>query len=198
MAYFYNNQEILTPYAINDMRIQFVNESLSLKREITTLAAQRFDLTFSVKPSHDGTAMAVAHMANFDNVETMVMPQAIGADEKLTLTGTATVKTAGSAGSNNVEIATSSGFGVIPAGYFIKFSNHSKIYLTTADVDLSDATNKSLNIYPRLLKSVPVNSTIQTGNDAIYTYKRDLIGRGVTFVGGVLSNPGSIKLIEEV
>lgn len=202
MEYFYKNQKIATPLTIKDTRKQYINESLNLKREVVTLSGQRFDLSFSLEPSHNPAAVMLSMTADFDKVETMVFPQPSGVEDDRTYSGTLNVQVAAGAGSDTVTVRSQSGHGSnkkIPAGYFIKFSGHSKVYLVTQELILNNTTNKTLNIYPRLSKEVPVNNKVLMGGDVIYTYKKDVgTQRGMSFVNGAISNAGLVSLIENI
>ena len=202
MAYYYKGQEILTPYNIFDNRTVFQNQSLNLQRTTTFLPGQRFDLNFLVKPSHDPSQIMLAHISGFHKVDTMIMPQALGMEEKRTFKGSVVAASNAVAGADVVSIVATSGDGVgniIPAGYFVTFAGHPKLYMVVEDVELNDTTNKSLKIYPRLNSDVAASENVNLGDDVQYTYERDIkTARGVSFNNGVLTNPGTINLIEKI
>lgn len=202
MAYLYKGLEIITPFQVSDQRTVFTNESLNMKRRTIELDGQRFDLSFTVRPSHDAGALMVAHMAGFHVTDTMIMPQIPGIEEARSYNGVAEASVLATAGTSIVTIASVSGHGtgkVIPNGYFIKFEGHSKIYMVTEQVTLNNTNNKILNIYPKLKNDVEANEQIKLGDEVIYRYERDMkTVRGMSFSNGVLTNPGSINLVEKV
>ena len=51
-------------------------------------------------------------------------------------------------------VAVSGGTGLLKAGDLIAFSNHKKVYMVTADVNLDGSTLDTLSIYPRLIQNV--------------------------------------------
>ena len=84
--------------------------------------------------------------------------------------------------------------GVISKGSFIKFSNHAKIYMVTADVA---AGTVPVSIYPTLRSAVAITDTFKTGASATLTYYRDVSNlRGLTFTDGILSSTGTVNLVE--
>ena len=94
-----------------------------------------------------------------------------------------------------VTVQDDVGSGVIPAGSFIKFSNHSKVYLTESTVNGSGSTR----IHPGLIQSVPSSTGIQHGSNCFLTYSRDVNDiKGITFSDGILSNAGTVNLVEEI
>jgi len=201
-TYYYKGQEILTPYNIYDNRTVFTNESLNKKRTHTFIDGQRFDMNFAVKPSHDPSQIMLAHISGFHETDTMVFPQGVGLEDKRTYNGTLAVKNAATAGQDQITVNSQSGHGankIIPAGYFIKFQGHSKIYMVTEELNLNNGADKTLKIYPKLQKNVAAANEVKLGDDVIYTYERDIkTARGISFSGGVLTNPGTINLVEKV
>ena len=94
-----------------------------------------------------------------------------------------------------VTVQDDVGSGVIPAGSFIKFSNHSKVYLTESTVNGSGSTR----IHPGLVQPVPSSTRIQHGSNCLLTYSRDVNDiKGITFSDGILSNAGTVNLVEEI
>ncbi|WP_069299895.1 hypothetical protein [Neptunicoccus sediminis] len=201
-AYYYKGQKIITPYNLIDNKTVFVNESLNKKRTTIALDGQRFDINFSIEPSHDPSELMVAHMADFHKTETMIFPQSLGMEEKRTYNGNLVVKNNVSAGADQIVVNSTTDNGTtkkLPAGYFIKFSGHNKIYMVTNIMHLNSTNDKTLKIYPKLQKNVDASETVKFGDDVIYTYERDLkTARGMSFIGGVLATTGTINLVEKI
>ena len=72
-----------------------------------------------------------------------------------------------SAGSSSVGV--SGGTGTLKKGDLIKFSNHNKVYMLTADVDLDGSTVDQVNFYPPLVESVTGGATTITYNSVPFT-----------------------------
>jgi len=118
----------------------------------------------------------------------VLTPQNYGA--KWNSTSTVTPTASGSQGSSSVAITGNTG--LIPKGTFVKFSGHSKIYMTT--------TNRSgdgaLFVYPNLIANVSSNSMVhQDDVQMTCLYDLDTVS-GMIFTDGILMDMGTIKLVE--
>ena len=122
-----------------------------------------------------------------------VVPPVIGSSNgtfvndgtKLPVTSTAAV------GASTITV-TPSGSGTLKAGDLIKFANHTKVYMLTADKTLSNTTQTTIDIFPNLITAVPssqntvttdVPLTVRFTNDAqefeleadgVYRYELDV------------------------
>ena len=194
MAYYYNGAEILAPLKIRSNEPTFEMTTMSLKTQRASQSAQRFELTFATATSAANEADALlGSITNITTAATMTMPQlpsiAAGNTAGVSLAINANV----AAGLSAVTIVSD---GIILKGSFIKFSNHDKLYLVTADVA---AGTVPVSIYPALRKAVTTAHTFKTGASAVLTYYRSIDNAmGITFTDGLLSNAGSINLIEAV
>jgi len=120
----------------------------------------------------------------------IMMPQNYGAVLKRTSSGVATASA--SAGAASVTVSSNSG--LIPKGTFIKFANHSKVYMTTADL----TGTGSVGIYPTLRATI--SSATMTCRDDVKmscVYDLDTIS-GMAYTDGILMNLGMIKLVENL
>lgn len=197
MAYFYNGAKILAPLQITSNRQTYQSETLSLKQQTFLTQAQRWELSFRIAMNSDENDMFGAHTWDFHTKKTMVMPQLNGPARALTFTGLLATADVSAGGDNTVSIAAT-GTGVLPAGYFIKFDNHNKIYAITDSVTFANDT-QTVNVFPSLLTAVSGATAVLTGDNATIRYQLDLTsGQGITYQDGVLSDPGTIKLIESL
>ena len=69
-----------------------------------------------------------------------------------------------SAGSRAVGITNSSETGTLKIGDKIKFSNHDKVYVLTADINLDGSTVNALQFYPPLTTAVTSSTTVTYEN----------------------------------
>ena len=69
-----------------------------------------------------------------------------------------------SAGSRAVGITNSSETGTLKTGDKIKFSNHDKVYVLTADINLDGSTVNALQFYPPLTTAVTSSTTVTYEN----------------------------------
>jgi hypothetical protein len=198
MAYYYNGAEILTPFTIKSNEPVFEMTTISLKTQRASQGAQRFELSFSTLTS--ASTEVDSMMGSIEGITseaTMLMPQLPSVQTATTASATLAIDADTAASLSVVPIVND---GVIPKGSFIKFSNHSKIYLVTADVAASVASAPvDVNIYPSLRSAVATTDTLLTGSNVTLTYYRSLENvTGITFTDGFLSNNGSVKLVEAV
>jgi hypothetical protein len=128
----------------------------------------------------------------------MVMPQLLSVDKKVTVTNSGVPSTTAS-GSSSVLINFSQAGKLLPKGSFIKFSNHSKIYMVTENIT-TQTTVVAVPIYPSLKVGVTNNQLVYHSGSSVkptLQYYRDLETlQGIIYEDGVLVNPGTIKLIE--
>lgn len=71
------------------------------------------------------------------------------------------VDASGAVGDNVITVLPT-GSGTLKAGDIIKFSNHDKVYMLTADVTLTNAVQNTIEIFPNLLTAVTSSHTVVT------------------------------------
>ena len=100
---------------------------------------------------------------------TIILPEV--SSSKGTVSGTITVNATVStdpvmspaAGSSKVGVDTVA-TGTLKKGDLIKFSNHSKVYMLTEDVDMDGSSVNTLDIYPPLQTTVTASHTVTYDN----------------------------------
>ena len=198
MSYTFNGASILAPFKITSNQPIYETDTVSLSKQRASQGAQRWELTFTTATSDATEAdMLVGMITGLATASTMTMPQ-IPSAVKGNTAGVSLVISAGvAAGLSAVTVVSD---GIIKKGSFIKFSNHDKIYMVTADVAASVALAPvAVAIYPSLRTAVAITDTFKTGSSAILTYYRDIDStQGLTFTDGLLSNAGSISLTEAI
>jgi hypothetical protein len=199
-TYFYQGAEILAPITISSNEPHFDMTTVSLKTQRASQDHQRWELSFNVLSDQDKAAeLFLSTIVNFDTSDTMIMPQLVKEANTNTLNNlTLNLAAIATAGSSSVLVNNSSNVtGKLPKGSFIKFSNHSKVYITTSALDFTGSADKTLNIYPNLLSSLAINNTIKTGDDCVISYFKSIDNQmGITYTDGILSNIGTVNLIE--
>ena len=194
MAYTFNGASILAPFKITSNQPIYETDTVSLSKQRASQGAQRWELTFTTATSDATEAdMLVGMITGLATASTMTMPQIPSAAKGNTAGVSLVISVAAAAGLSAVTVVSD---GIIKKGSFIKFSNHDKIYMVTADVSAGTAP---VSIYPSFRTSVAITDTFQTGPSAILTYYRDIDStQGLTFTDGLLSNAGSISLTEAI
>jgi len=181
----------VVPLTLRTNQPETVSDSLSLKRSTKRRAAQRWELEARLDPLHlDANELFVQMIYNGHTVPfNIIIPQNVGVDLKRTATGIPL--TSGNAGATQLNMT---GFnGLIPAGSFIRFSNHSKVYLTMSD-RLGPGT---VNIYPALRVSLQSHTTQYDDVPLLVRYDTDTI-IGMQYSDGILMDNGVIKMVEAV
>ena len=194
MTYYFNGAKILAPLSVTSNEPVYDVETISLSKQRASQGAQRWELAFNTATSGATEAdMLVGVATGLATADTMVMPQLPSVDRLNTIGASRAITVNAAAGVSSVTINSD---GVLSKGSFVKFSNHAKIYMVTADVA---AGVVAVPIYPQLRTAVTTAHTFKTGSSATLTYYRDVSNlRGLTFTDGILSSTGTVNLVEAI
>ena len=196
MAYLYKGAKILAPLSITSNEPVYDVDTVGLSKQRATQGAQRWELAFTTATSGATEAdMLVGVIDGITSAETMIMPQLPSVLKANTSSVVLAIDADASGGASSVTVVSD---GVISKGSFIKFSNHDKVYLVTADVA---AGTVPVPIYPKLRSAVTTAHTLYTSNVGASAvslrYYRDVSNlRGLTFTDGILSSTGTVNLVE--
>lgn len=197
-VYYFEGSPIVAPLTIESNEPVFVADTVNLKQQRASQGAQRWELSFQIQTKDIEEDYFVGMVTGIKDAKTMIMPQLLSVDKKVTVTTNGSAS-ATSAGADSVLINFSQASRLLPKGSFIKFSNHSKIYMVTANVN-TQTTAVSVSIYPELKQAILASTTVYhpgSSTKPVLQYYRDLETlQGITYEDGVLVNPGTIKLIE--
>lgn len=197
-TYYYKGAKILAPFTIVSNEPMFDVDTVSLRKQRATQNAQRWEISFNtVAEGVDQVDLFLGSVVDFDEVDTMIMPQLPQVD-KLTTASLTSLPISINA-SQNATSVTLQGVGVsglMPKGTFFKFSTHDKIYVTTVDADFDSGT-PVVSFYPKLRENVTTSDTVKIGNEAVLSFYRSIDNQvGITFQDGILSDVGTLTLIE--
>jgi hypothetical protein len=180
------------PLTIRNNRPVFSSDSLSLKRNTNIRPAQRWEIQSNLVPlSTDANDLfvTIATSDHYKMIE-VKMPQNTGSVHNR-IKDTETCYASGSLNGTTVTVSTN---GTISAGTFIRFGNHSKVYLT----ETTRVGAGTMTVYPPLIQSV-VNQVLFWQDDVIMPCLVDLdTTLGMVYTDGVLMDLGSIKLVEKL
>jgi hypothetical protein len=196
--YYYEGSEILIPFTVVSNEPMFDMTTVSLKTQRASQGHQRWELSFNtINPKENQVDSFLSSFKDLEDSNTMVMPQMTEVDKKVTVDATSRPIGANAAkGASSISIDANNN-GLVPKGSFVKFNNDTKIYILTSDLNLSGTGNASVNIYPNLLKDLTTSNQIKFTTEAEITYLRSIDNQtGITFNDGVLSNIGTITLVE--
>jgi len=196
-TYYYNGAQILAPFSIISNSPVYESDTVSLKRLRSSQGHQRWELSFECIANDNLADLFIDSIKDLDTADSMIMPQFKEVEDLCTLSGTATVTSTTAVNASSVTITNTSINGVLKKGSFVKFSNHSKVYTLTADLNMSLSGNQSVLIFPKLVKEVPANSTMNYGSNCVISYFKEITDlKGMSFADGILADMGSINLTE--
>lgn len=198
----YENNAVIAkftaPLTIKSNQPSFVSDTLSLKRQITKRAAQRWEISTNIEPLSKSAFDLFVNLVTkgLSETVTVLMPQNYSVIDLATYTS-GTPACTGSVGASQISITNF--IGNIPKGIFIKFANHSKIYLATSTVSATSAGQTyNLNIYPTLQTALS-STSLKYQNDVLMNclYDTDTV-QGMIYSDGILMDMGEIKLVEKL
>ena len=199
-TYYFDSAEILAPFTVRSNEPMFDVDTVSLKKQRASQNVQRWELSFNILTTKETEVDSLVNtVQNMDVTSTMIMPQLPSVANLTTITSNPTLLVAADAGSTTIYANHNSADGLLPKGSFIKFNNSNKIYITTNDANFNQNFAVSIGVYPKLRVGLTTSNTILANSSAILTYYRSIDNvQGITFTDGILSNPGTIDLIEAV
>lgn len=180
-----------TPMTVASNQPIMLSDALSLKRTFTKRVAQRWEITSNIEPlSHEANRLfALFVKKGYTESFDVSVPQNYGALQQKTTTSTPLAT--GAAFSNSVTLGNNNG--LLPAGTFIQFGNHPKVYVTVS------ARNRdgTVEIHPQL--RVSVNSISVNHSDVRMPCYRDVDSvQGMTYIDGILMDLGTMKFVEQL
>lgn len=192
----------VAPLSIINNQPAFVQDSMNLKRRASLQGVQRWEIIANLEPSNNSAAMLLHSVDK--NVVTPInvrMPQIVGlkiiTKNKLKVGIVWAVNGNKSRGDSSISIQTATSdlpdaYALTP-GEFITFEGHTKVYL------VKTATNTNITISPPLMTTVSSGAALRRDGDTVLScrYDSDTV-LGIKYIDGVLSDPGSVKLIEDI
>jgi len=184
--------QFAAPMSMRSNRPIFSSDTLSLKRDISERPAQRWELETNLVPlSYTAEDIIVDLITKGYSVATQIIVPQIYSN-MLRRTASSSVTASGSIASSSVTITNPGG--TIPKGTFVKFAGHSKIYLTTADISGAG----SLGIFPELTASVSSETMTYLDNVIMDCYYDESTVTGMSYIDGILQDPGTVTLVEKL
>lgn len=180
------------PMQVRSNQPIFASDTLSLRRYVNKRPAQRWEIETSILPLTNDAHDLMVNMVTKGYTEKLqvLVPQNIGVIR--TRVGTAPVTATGNINGTSITITSPSG--LVPKGTYINFNGHVKVYMTTSDISAGGV----VNIYPALQDTLS-NATMYYQDDVFMDCYYDIeTAIGMTFIDGILMDPGTIKLVEAV
>ena len=201
MAYTFQGQDIVAPFRLSSNEPVFSADSVNLQVRRVRQGSQRWEMEFKVVMA-DASSTFADMITTFHDKVTLEMPQLNVRGEVISSgTCTTTVSSAGvqATGVSTVAIDGMTAGTTIKKGRFVQFNSHEKIYMVTADVTADLLGSANLPIYPNLRELVANGvELLYKDSDSItfYAYRDISNTQGITYTDGVLSDLGTIQLIE--
>ena len=181
-----------TPLTITSNQPVLAADTLSLRRKTMGQRAQRWEITANICPTV-GSNEYLLHSVFHGHEKTFQvrMPQI----PKSPYSNAALTIAAAFTKGETILSYDRETTGDLIAGEFICFSNRKKVYLVMA----VDTENQEFEIFPPLIENMDVGETIYHGDKVtLYAKAETSTGLGMTFIDGLLMDPGTITLIEDV
>jgi hypothetical protein len=164
----YPADPIASRVQISSLKFNLMSESLSGRRQVRGIGSQRWALTASYNPMTRAEFMPVYAfiVAQNGQFETFTFSPPVVGSTSGTATGTVTTNTSVSIGATTISLTGLTG--VLKAGDYIKFANHSKVYMLMADRSGAG----TVAIQPPLVAAVASGQGV-TYNDVPFTVRLD-------------------------
>jgi len=175
------------PISVLSNQPAYVQDMLNLKRRASSQNVQRWEIETGIFPENNSANFLLHSVVNGHSTPFYVrMPQVYGMTRSAA--NTAVNNGAGYiAGVNSVVVDTA-----LVAGEFIKFHGHSKVYLVITG-------GTTAVIFPPLIAAIADNEVVYTDTRVTLLAMYDTsVQLGITYKDGVLSDPGSVKLVESL
>ena len=184
------------PLSVVSVRPALVSDTLTLKRKGSYSDIQRWEITAGLSAVENPYEQFVHQLTTGLNGRFYIrMPQMYRA--KTVRQGLALTATAAYAASTDTLILTSLGTEILPVGEYIKFANHSKVYLVTASSLVSG--KNVISVFPKLVQNVAINEAVSYGErvtmTAMYADSTDF---SIRYSDGILVDYPSISLVESL
>ena len=150
------NSRVTKAVSGKTQRIKTGSQHWSFKLQSPAMTRADFMTDYSFVVQLDGQVTAFT-----------IVPPEIGTTRG-TATGTLTNDATVALGQSAAQ--TDGGSGTLKKGDLIKFSNHDKVYMLTADVTIS-GTNDAINFYPPLVTGITSSTTITYNNVPIKVFQ---------------------------
>ena len=166
----------ITPATITHEERVFKSETLSLRIQTNVSSASRWRVQLGLEPSREnGSAGALqVHRAQF-GVHTpfnMLMPQHLGTDPTVESNTIVSVSGVHAASDSTIMVDSNTSF-TIPAGRFITFAGHNKVYITTSALNYTSGTTGTLNIFPALHSGLVDNAIVNLNPNISVRYSSE-------------------------
>jgi hypothetical protein len=190
------------PLQITSNQPSFANDTINLKRVTSVTNIQRWELSAGIMPTETSHELLIHTILNAHHTPFYIrMPQIYRRgvyefDNNIAID----VKAQALAGTSTITIDDPTGLSdwgtrILPLGEFIRFANHSKVYLVTNSV-LSSGQN-IITIAPKLVITVPANTDVfYDKRVAMRAYYDKDTNLGLSYQDGILTDIITVRMVE--
>ena len=185
-----------TPLVIKSNQPAYVQDALNLKRRAASQNVQRWEIEAKLSPTNNRANFLTHSVMNgYSTVIYVRMPQPYGI--AVSSSDLFDVANGVAAGSSEFQTLYNHAQGRLKVGEFIRFAGHSKVYLVVKVGPWQGSGADAATVFPPLVKDIVGNEVIFVDKKVtMYAHYESDTQLGITYVDGILSDPGSIKLIE--
>lgn len=181
--------KFVVPMTIKSNHPVFVSDTLSLSRKVSRRVAQRWEIETKLQPLSYSAQDLMVHLVTkgYSESFSVLVPQNFGVIVARKTVAPGTVSTTAAVSATSVVLSSA----LLIKGTYIKFANHSKVYMITS------VSGSTIGVYPTLRTSVPANTAYTCGDDVFMTCKYDTdTVSGMVYSDGILMDPGTVKMVE--
>lgn len=183
------------PLEIVSKKPTILNETLTLKRKAAYSDTQRWEITAGLMPLADSSEMLIHSVINGYSEKFFIRMPQVYRSKNISENFDARVL-ADVVGGQDTVIVSGLGNNILPAGEFIKFSGHGKVYMVKESVRLETNANQ-IKLFPKLVNEIEQSETVSYGSKVTMTAMYgDDTNIGITYTDGILAQYDSISLIE--
>lgn len=174
----------VAPISIISHQPAYAQDAMNLRRSASSQGVQRWEITTNLQPANDNAATLLHTVVNGTYQKFYAtMPQVHG----LAISNSSLyTSAAAAAGASTLSVT-----GQMTPGEFINFGIDPKVYLVT------EVTPSTVSVLPPLLNAVPNTTNIRRGRNTYIRVRYDTDTQlGIIYTDGVVSDHGSVKLVE--
>jgi hypothetical protein len=189
---------LVAPLTISSNVPGYAQDAISLKRYTNSTSAQRWELSTGLMPTNDSADLFVMKVVNnFTKKFYIRMPQVHGIS--LTPVGSksklkpALALAANYLAGTNILSVEGLGFYDLAVGEFVQFAGDNKVYIIVE----AGVKGENFKIFPSLRTGKIVGTEMLYGNKVtLHCYMSPDKRAGISFVDGILADPGSVDFVE--
>lgn len=186
----------VAPMTVRSNSPVFLSDSLSLSRYVSRRPPQRWEVETRLMPLIQEANELFVHFVDrrYTKKFQIMTPQNYGVMMARTVVDDL-ASVVGYAGEPDLTVSAVTGF--VPKGTFLRFGNHSKVYMTTADL-YDGPSGQTMGVFPALMTDV-FGETIYYRDDVrmdVYFDRETLIGMGYT--DGITMDNEVVRMVEYV